>query len=498
MDIMVESLPPGASLAQVEYAIVKQRRRLLPVVENGNIIGIITRTDLLQTLLDNPELPEFSPYALEDMDEERTRNVQSVLQERLPRHIIEILRQMGSLADEMEAKAYLVGGGVRDILMRRDNIDLDVVIEGDAVEFARHFVRAAAKARLKINKKFRTAKLIFDNDLEIDLASSRVEFYQAPAVLPEVKMSSIKLDLYRRDFTMNALAIHLNPGQYGGLVDFFDGLHDIKEGVIRVLHNLSFVEDPTRIFRAIRFEQRLNFKLSRQTEALIKNAIKLEVLDKLSGDRLGQELRLTLAGSEPAACLKRLSEIRALAYFHPALKIDQAVSQLLQAQEKVYNWYRLSFLDEPIRLWLYFGMGLCSRLDPKQMAELAARVKLAPKRLEEILEARARSLEALYHLQKNGVKPSRAYDLLNNLKLEYQLFIMAGSRQQEVKRAVSAYLTVWRKIKSQLNGNDLKAMGFAPGPQMSVIKQRLLAARLDGEVKNYEQEKKLVQREFQP
>lgn len=496
MDIMVESVPPSATLAEVEYAIIHQRMRLLPVVENGRMIGVITRTDLLRTLIEDPELPEYSPYALERLDGARLRNVRSLLKERLSRQVNSILRHMGALAEEMSYHAYLVGGGVRDIIMRRDNIDLDVVIEGDAVEFARQYANVNPKARLKINKKFPTAKLLFEDGLEIDLAAARMEFYNSPAALPEVKMSSIKLDLYRRDFTMNALAIRLAPDDYGTLVDFFDGMHDIKEGIIRVLHNLSFVEDPTRILRAIRFEQRLGFKLAKQTEVLIKNAVKLEVLGKLSADRLGQELRLVLSSKEPTACLVRLNEIKMLAFLHPALVMDANHQELLYALEDVHKWYELSFLDEPIRPWVLYGMGLMAPLDEKQMAEMAKRVSLAPNLLQEMLEARRLTLEALNQLQRNNIKPSRAYALLKNLKLEYQLYIMAGSKQEKVKKAVSNYLTVWCKVKSELNGNDLIKMGFTPGPQMARIKRRLLEARLDGLLTSKNEERELVQREF--
>ncbi len=496
MDIMVQSVPPSATLAEVEYAIVHQRMRLLPVVENERVIGVITRTDLLRTLIDNPELPEYSPYALEKLDGARLRNVQSLLKERLSRQVNDILRHLGELAEEMDCHAYLVGGGVRDIIMRRENSDLDVVIEGDATEFARQYVKTNPAAKLKINKKFRTANLAFKDDLQIDLASARIEYYHSPAALPEVKMGSIKLDLYRRDFTINALAIHLNPGKYGTLVDFFDGLHDIKEGIIRVLHNLSFVEDPTRIFRAIRFEQRLGFKLARQTEALIKNAVKLEVLSQLSSDRLGHELRLVLSSQNPTACLLRLHEIKMLAFLHPALRIDAHQQELLYSLEDVYNWYKLSFLEEPLRPWVLFGMGLIAQLSENQSVELARRVRLAPKMLEEMLNARRLTNQAFNQLQRKNLKPSRIYNLLKDLKLEYQLFIMGSTKQEEVKKAVSNYLTVWCKVKTELNGNDIMAMGFAPGPRLAAIKERLLAARLDGEVKNKQEERGLVLKEF--
>ena len=497
MDAAVESIGPDATLAEVEYRIVQQRMRLLPIIENNHLVGIITRTDLLQHLLDNPELPEYSPYAIEELDGARFRNVQKLLNERLSKEIRTILQQIGRLAEDTGATVYLVGGSVRDILLRRDNLDLDVVIEGDAIELGRKYVEHNSRAILKENPKFATAKLVFDDGLVIDLASARLEYYQSPAALPEVTMSSIKLDLYRRDFTINTLAIHLNPGQYGTLIDFFDGLHDIKEGIIRVLHNLSFVEDPTRIFRAVRFEERLGFKLAKQTESLIKNVVKLDVLHNLSPDRLGHELKTILNLEEPTACLMRLNSLKLLKFVHPELKINPQQRDLLLSQEEVLSWYNLSFLETPVKNWVYYSIGLFSPLDDDELSEATRRLNLAPRILEEILATRRQANMVFYQLQRSPtIRASRIYMLLKDLKLENQLFIMAASKQEEAKKAVSSYLTSWRKVKTEITGYYLQTMGFAPGPQLGAIKKRLLAARLDGQVHNLDEERALVLKEF--
>jgi tRNA nucleotidyltransferase (CCA-adding enzyme) len=423
--------------------------------------------------------------------------VQKLLTERVTRETALSLRQMGALAADMGSRAYLVGGVVRDIIMRLPSQDLDVVFEGDAIEFARRFAAVHPVLRVKENTKFATAKLFFSDQPSIDLTSARLEYYHSPAALPEVRMSSIKLDLYRRDFTINTLAIHLNPDQYGTLLDFFDGMHDIKEGIIRVLHNLSFVEDPTRIFRAVRFENRLGFKMSRQTESLIKNALRLDVLDNLSGSRLCQELMRILEFDEPSACLSRLGGFKLLQSVHPSLKMDQGQKELLQRQEEVLSWYHLSFLSTPVRNWVYYAMGLLAPLDDTALETVLARLRLTPKINAEIRAARRQSRHILNQAQRNSnLPPSRIYDLLKDLKLESQLFIMAGSKLETVKRAVSGYLTTWSKVRTEISGKDLLDMGFVPGVSLGAVKKRILEARLDGMVRSREEELLLAKEEL--
>ena len=178
--------------------------------------------------------------------------------------------------------AHLVGGFVRDLLLRIDNFDIDIVIEGDGIRFAKELARRFG-ARTRVHKEFGTAKVLFPGGFKVDVASARLEYYRAPAALPIVEHSSLKLDLYRRDFTINTLAISLNTNTFGELIDFFGAQRDIKEKSIRVLHSLSFVEDPTRVFRAVRFEQRFRFHIGKFTVNLIKNAVKMSFLAKIKG-----------------------------------------------------------------------------------------------------------------------------------------------------------------------------------------------------------------------
>jgi tRNA nucleotidyltransferase (CCA-adding enzyme) len=235
------------------------------VLEDDHLIGVITRTDLLTILINRTSAPEFLYVSEKIPSFVRKKNIANLLTERLPKGIIGILKDLGEIADELDLNAYLVGGLVRDVVLKRENLDVDIVIEGDGIQFARVFAERSG-AKVRSYPKFGTAVVVMPDDFKLDIATARIEHYESPAALPEVMLSSLKRDLFRRDFTINTLAVHLNKAHYGTLIDHFGGMRDIKERSIRVLHNLSFVEDPTRILRAIRFEQRFGFKIGKLTD----------------------------------------------------------------------------------------------------------------------------------------------------------------------------------------------------------------------------------------
>jgi tRNA nucleotidyltransferase (CCA-adding enzyme) len=494
----VEVIRPDATLVEVEQAVVERRQRLVPVMDGSKLLGVITRTDLLNTLIENPLITERLAERYEGPRPVRHKNVKSLMGERLPRRIMGILKEMGQVAADLEFKAFLVGGSVRDLFLRRENLDLDIVVEGDGIAFARRYGQLHPEVKVRTHKKFNTANLIFKNGLSLDVATARLEYYDSPAALPVVELSSLKLDLYRRDFTINTLAVQLNPAGFGQLVDFFDGLRDIKEKAVRVLHNLSFVEDPTRVFRAVRFEQRFGFRIGKLTEALIKNAIKIDAFKKLSGRRLFGEFRQMLEEERAVDCLRRLRELKLLYIFHPELRLESKDEELLEDLEEALAWHRLSFLDQPVEQWLVYYLGLSDSLDKDQRLALGRRLGLSPKQREELESERRRALRALNLMQRKKPRASDIYFLLHPLRPEFQLFIMAKATRQWAKRAVSQYLTSLVQVRPELDGDDLKAMGFAPGPLFKRILDRLQAARLDGEVLTREQEVELVRRKFNP
>ena len=283
MTTELATVEPDADLAEVQEKIIENKQRVLPVINRKDIAGVITRTDLLNILVrQSKKAPDDLPDPLKEPVHARTRNVIKFLQERLSERLLNILKTIGEVANESGYGAYVVGGFVRDLFLYRSDEDVDIVIEGDGIAFAKKYAKLEG-ARIHTYEKFGTAVIIFPDGYKIDVASARLEYYKFPAALPIVEMSSIKLDLYRRDFTINTLAVQLNPDKFGILIDFFSARKDIKERIIRVLHNLSFVEDPTRVFRAIRFEQRFDFTIGKLTRGLIANAVSMNFFGASAG-----------------------------------------------------------------------------------------------------------------------------------------------------------------------------------------------------------------------
>ena len=472
------SLPPDADLFQVVEIILGQRQRLVPIVENEQVIGVITRTDLINLLVKEPgRIPEALYRG-----RKRERNITKLLKDRLSREVFELLKSAGQLAQELGFELYCVGGFVRDILLNQPNLDVDLVVEGDGIVFARKLVLKLG-GRVRAHQKFRTAVVILENDQRIDVATARLEYYEYPAALPTVELSSIKMDLYRRDFTINALAVHLNPGQFGKLVDFFGGQKDLKEKVIRVLHALSFVEDPTRIIRAIRFEQRFGFQIGKQTERLIKNAIQLDIFTRLSGRRILHELKMIFAENNPLACLKRMDGFGLLETIHPLLGLKPNILKILAEIEKVISWYNLLYLEEKVEKWQLYFLGLFSSLNDDETVTIARRLQFSQKEEQNFLALRRQINETLvkvYRWQQGKQKLSKLYFILDPLSLEGLLYLMARSEKEEMRKNISLFVSRLRNLPYLISGKDLKEMGITPGPVYGKILKDLRAAQIDG------------------
>ncbi|MFZ5449690.1 MAG: CBS domain-containing protein [Thermodesulfobacteriota bacterium] len=491
MNTEVATVDPDASIAEIRDRLVINKQRVLPVVEDGKVIGLISRTDLLHLLMAEHEEAQWSQPL-------RTKNIESLMRERLPKNIIEILKQVGRVAAELKFSAYVVGGFVRDLLLKHENLDIDIVIEGDAIVFARKFAGQFG-ARSREFQKFKTAVIIFPDGFKIDVATARTEYYEAPGALPIVEYSSIKMDLYRRDFTINTLALKLNPGEFGTLLDFFGAQRDLKEGRISLLHNLSFVEDPTRVFRAIRFEQRFKFRITKLAANLINNAVRNNFFDRLSGARLFGELRLILQEDNPIPAIARLAEFNLLSAVHPRLGYDAGARFLLDQVLAVLSWYDLLYLGDRYKRWLVYFLALVDHLTLAELTEMLSRFNLSPKQALAISKGKEAAEQALLALFRYG-EPTRPkiHHLLAPLDTEFILYMMAKSRHEGSRKAISLYFTHLKHLKPELKGRDLVAMGYQPGPLIKEMLDRLLEARLNEKVKSRREEKDFIRRAFGP
>ncbi|MCX8011939.1 MAG: CBS domain-containing protein, partial [Desulfobacterota bacterium] len=491
---------PQTPWREVQKIIVEYNQGFLPILRSGKLVGVISRSDVLRALSIDSEIQTKKIYSgnyLSTPNKVGEKKLFSLMKEQLPASILEFLKEAGVVAEKMGFQAFAVGGFVRDMLLRRKNLDVDLVIEGDGIKFVKTFVANNKNFIVKYHRKFGTAQIKTPYGFKVDVASARREYYEFPAALPVVEFSSIRQDLYRRDFTINTLAIRLKPGHVGEMVDFFGGQRDIKNRVIKVIHSLSFVEDPTRIFRALRFEQRFGFTLSKETANLIRNAVKMEIPSHLSGSRIFGELVLVLQEDDPPAIIKRMAEFDLLKFFHPKIRYDQKLKELLESIKEVFTWFELLYLNEPWEKWRVYFLGMFDGLNEEEFLNLSNRLSFLKKESKKILTERYQAKITLEKLQlSTEIKNSKIFELLNPLSIEALLYLMAKTSSPVIKKAISKYITQLRLTEIALTGEDLRKMGIPPGRLYKQIFSALLKAHLDGKVKTQEDEIAYVRKHF--
>jgi len=488
---------PDTRLADIQDYMVGSNRRFVPVFDGTRLAGAVTRTDLMRHLYGGRPGQSGALYDVEALEVPvRSRLVTGLLGKRLSESVRTILRNLGDIGDELGLSVHAVGGFVRDLLLGIDNLDIDVTVEGDGVFFAERFAECYG-CRVRAHEKFGTAVLVFPDGYKIDVASTRLEYYESPGALPTVERASLRQDLYRRDFTINTLALCINSDRFGRLTDHFGGQQDIQERVVRVLHNLSFVEDSTRVFRAIRFEQRLGFHIAPHTENLLRSAVTMLLLDKLGGKRLFNELVQIMREKEPTAAIKRMSVLGLLPFIHPSLKLTPATGRVLNEAGQVLAWFRLLYLEDTCEQWQVYFMAMCDGLKPDEFQDVCSRLAI-PGRLAARLQGQRHLVYKVLNAIKRRVKRSSEvqnsllFDWFSPLSLEMLLYLASRASNEQVRRFVSLYLTRLRGVVPLLGGEALLSLGLTPGPQFGRIRLRLLQARLDGEVSSLDGEMALV------
>jgi len=496
MNVEFFHVRPETTLNEIQDLIINNRVRILPVLEDNKLLGVITRTDILTILIEKSPTPQFLYDSEEIPRFVREKNIGNLLKERLPNKIIKLLKYLGETADKLDFNAFLVGGLVRDVVLKRKNFDVDIVIEGDGIQFAKIFADHFG-AKVRSYPKFGTAVLVMPDGFKIDVATARIEHYESPAALPVVKLSSLKRDLFRRDFTINTLAVHLNKGHYGTLIDHFGAMRDIKERVLRVLHNLSFIEDPTRIFRAIRFEQRFGFKIGKLTESLIQNAININCLENLSSQRLFIELKLILKEENPIGAIERMDVYGLLKFISPGLKLTEEVKNVLKEIKGILVWFNLLYLDVIYKPWKVYFLGLASSLSDDALGNLAMRMQAQDKEIFSMLSDRQEIRQALKELSRLKNKEHYSlYRILSPLSPEILLYGMAKTKSERIKRSISIFFTKLKGTKIFIKGKDLIDMGYKPGLLFKEIFESLLEAKLEGDISTREDEIKFLKDRF--
>ncbi len=493
---------PTASLNELQQGIMEHNQRCVPIVDAGSLVGVVTRTDLLRYMLGDRQLftDEFQYLPERHGLQLKRKNLQRLLETQLPKSLVTVLRQLGEVADQLGLPVFLVGGFVRDLLLRQPNLDIDIVVEGDGIEYAESFAKTT-ECRVRVHEKFGTAVIIFPDGFKVDIASARLEYYERPAALPRVEHASIRHDLFRRDFTINTLTIALSHDHFGQMLDFFGGQRDLKDQAIRVLHNLSFVEDPTRLFRAVRFEQRLGFSIGRQTERLMRSAIQLRSVKKIAGVRILHELEQILDEPRVVAALERLDQFDLLKFIDPQLRFNQHTANLFIAAERASSWFDLLYTGENYRRWILYLLCLFENLSGKgiiRVSEWLGMLSADRAMIHEQLPKAKQLLKLITQQRNKGISPknSEIYFWFDGLAVEIILYLMACSDHENLRKWISLYMTDLRKEKVLLNGDDLISLGFAPGRYFQNIFEHLLKARLNQEISTREEEMEFVKENF--
>jgi len=493
MSTDIDFLSLNATLADIQELIIEHRQRLIPIIHENKLEGVITRTDLLNHLVNDPaHLPRNLLHETEYPSLERKRNLHSLMVDCLTRSMTQLLQTIGEVADEARCNAFAVGGFVRDLLLKKRNLDLDIVVEGDGIDFAKRLAGRLG-GRYRTHERFSTAMVLLPSGFKIDIATARLEYYEYPAALPTVELSSIKLDLYRRDFTINAMAVQLNPSHFGTLIDFFNCQNDLKQNEIKVLHNLSFVEDPSRIFRAVRFEKRMNFTIAPHTARLIRNAVKMKLFGKAADIRFFSEIKQIFSEENPIPAIQRLAEFNLFQFLwpdlKPHLKIDRRFLHLLQQAQRAIAWYKLLYLKEHCATWVVYLLAIMGRSTQEVLDNFCKRF-LVPHKTAEMLLWQKEHADKVANLlgRRSALKNSEIYWLLQDLNIEGLLYLMTIARKSSAKKAISNYVTEMRQASTQITGKELKAMGYRPGPAFKTMLNDLLDARLDGVVDSREEE----------
>lgn len=405
-------------------------------------------------------------------------NLSARLEEYLPAQFQQLVKLAQEKADRQGQQLYLVGGLVRDLLLGRPNFDFDLVVEGDAVKLAEELAKAT-QAKLTTHRRFGTAKLSY-KDFSIDIATARREAYAKPGALPTVEPGTITDDLFRRDFSINAMAICISQERYGEIIDPYNGKHDLDHHLIRVLHKQSFIDDATRILRALRYEQRLGFQLEPHTAQLLQRDILM--LDTISSERIWYDLNMILKEEAPEQILKRAHQLGVLQRLHPSLKGNGWLATKFEQARQ------LSKKSPPVPLYLSL---LIYSLTETENEQFLSRIN-PPKKLAQILRNTLQVKKCLPDLTKPSLKPSKIYYLLHDyLPAAIQANALA-SDSPVVRRHLELFLHKLRYIKPLLDGNDLKAIGIPPGPQLGAILKVLHEAKLNGKVRTRKDETKLV------
>ena len=472
----VLTVAPATDLRELERVLASRGIGRVPVLDEGVMVGIVTRKDVLRAEYGDAYIDRRIARAAP----EATRRFLAGVDTLLPAEAREALRVLGETAADTGVRAHVVGGFVRDMLLGLPNLDIDVVIEGDGIAFAQE-VADRVGARLRVHQRFGTAVIPFSRDLHVDVASARAEYYTRPGALPTVELSSLRQDLFRRDFTINAMAACLEPACFGAIADPFGGLLDLAQGTVRVLHALSFVDDPTRVLRAARFESRYSFAMDSPTEGLARRAVGLDMLGEVSGTRLREELLGILEEESPADALTRLAGLDALALLlPPGSDADVALAAVTATDAVLASEQRPCAALRPPGRRTALLVALSTGATPAAAERWVRHLHISREQASHVLQAALRGPAVATALRSRAVmRDSRLYRLLEPLSPEV-LVNLWSLGDITARDRIERHCSELARVRPAVSGADLIALGASPSPDFSAILARALDDRLDG------------------
>ena len=459
----IEATTPLTTLRDL---FLERSYRFVVVEEDGRPTGIITRMELFRRVFEHQHVAGSSLDHRMAGARPMSQDIGRLLRESASPWVQRLLGAVRKVADAQDVPVYLVGGMVRDLLLGRPNEDVDLVVEGDGIAFAAALADAVG-GRHHPHLPFLTAVVTLPGGFRVDVASARTEFYRTPAALPEVETSLIRQDLYRRDFTINSLAVALSGQRHGELVDFFGGRKDIQRREIRVLHSLSFIDDPTRALRAVRYARRLGFEIASDTRNLIETALGEGVFERLSGQRLRRELEHLLAEPHPTPALALVAELGLLSAISPELAWTESVCNHLMEVEGQVAWYRLEKLGPEPEPWVLYLGGLALSAQPGAVNGLVRRLQLVGSfrgRFLALPEEATRVVQA----GEMDLPRSQRVRIVEGLSVEGLLLGMASLALDE-RRAVADAVEAAVRVKPPVSGQQLVDGGVPPGPHVGRV-----------------------------
>lgn len=471
-----------ASIENAQELMVKYNIGRLPVIKDKKLVGIVTRSDILSSYFERETPHQYQNRYGSSLVSIKRKVID--IKDKLnyfPERILNLLKIAGQIAEQENSKLFLIGGMIRDLMLDRENYDLDLVLEGDLKNFLDHFSKEI-DSKISYNEQFGTASINLKSKFSIDFATSRKEEYLNSGALPRVEKTNILEDLFRRDYTVNALALSLNPDDWGKLYDFFSAREDLQKKQLKALHRFSFLDDPTRIIRGVRLALDLDFTFENETRKLIKEALKLGDFSELSSARVFKEIKIMFEGKFDKDTVNLISEFPIFKLMYNNFEFKEKYKEIFSNIKKYMNKYRK--LGYNINKELLFMAIFFNDIPVEKYNDLNL-----TRRERNIFDIDVNEIINKLNKELNKVEITK---IISNIKKEELLYVLAVTNNEKLKENVDLYYEELRDVNINIDGHDLIEMGIEPGPKIKEILQKVWQKKLNKEIETEEEERKFV------